>query len=65
MVQVGYVSECKIPNEKGNGKVRRGCKSLLKSKAKRLSKQSVMFKCQIWPEINKKFTKNCLDASNL
>ena len=41
------------------------CKSFLKSKAKPPPKQSVKFKCQIWPEITKKFTKECLDVSSL
>ena len=41
------------------------CKSLLKSKAKPPPKQSARYKCQIWPEITKKFTKTCLDASSL
>ena len=41
------------------------CKSFLKSKAKPPPKQSVMFKCQIWPKITKKFTKKYLGASSL
>ena len=41
------------------------CKQLLESRAKPLPlKQSVKFKCQIWFQITKKFTKKCPDASS-
>ena len=66
-LQVRYVSECKVPNERGKGHdLERVCKPLLGSKAKLLPpKQFVKFKCKIWFEITKKFAKKCLDASSL
>ena len=63
-----YASECKIPNERANGKgLETVCKPLLGSKAKPLPpKQSVKFKCQIWSKIiTKKLAKKCLDVSSL
>ena len=63
MLDALTVSECKV--ERGKGKVRREfVNCLLGSNGKPLPpKQSVKFKCQIWPGINEKFSKKCLDAS--
>ena len=62
-LQVLHVSQCKIPEGRGYGRV---CKPLLGSKTKTSpSKQPVKFECMIRAEMIKKFAKTFLDASSL
>ena len=65
-LQVQFAFECKVPNEKKKEIWKRFSKPLLESKTKPLlPKQSVKFKCKIWPEITSRFANKSLDASSL